>query len=151
MTLPATGTTTLTNWSTAAPYYPHASFNAATGTFTAPTTGRYGFKVTINYGAGTLTANIGGTADPAFFLRRNSPVTTNLIAGNLEVIDVNIALVLTLRIIPSNGQVVMTGDVLLNAGDTVVVLYFSDGLNVPIPLGGAANQPGAVFSCMQLG
>ena len=144
-------TTTITAFNVAPPYYTDASFNPATGLFTVPATGRYAFKATVNYAnASALTIQVAGGIDPAFVIRRTSPVVTNLIAGQFPILNTNIALVLSVRAILGNGQVVLAGDVELNAGDVVALQYVADGLTITLNLGGSI-QPGIVYSCHRLG
>ena len=143
-------TTTISGWTVTSPYYSHASFDPATGLFTVPTTGRYAFKVTINCAnTGAVGAQQAAGVDPAFVLRRTAPVVTNLIAGQFPLLNVNIALLLSLRVILGDGQVVLAGDVELNAGDVVALQYVSDGLTISLNIGGA-QTPGIVYSCHRL-
>ena len=134
-------------WTVTDPYYDLSSFDPATGLFTAPVTGFYSFKVTINYNTtAAITAQIGSGVNPAFVLRRTSAPVTDLIAGNVPVLNVNVALVLSLRAILGNGEVVLAGDVHLIAGDIIALVYVADGLTVTLALGGQ-NPPGVVYSC----
>ena len=48
----------------------------------------------------------------------------------MPILDVNIALVLTLRTILSSATVTLTGDVELQAGDEVELYYEADGLTL---------------------
>jgi hypothetical protein len=132
------------------PYYTDAAFNPVTGNFTVPVTGRYAIKATINYSTTTaLTVSLGAGVNPAFVARRTSPVTTNLISGLFPVLNVNVALVLTLRAVLGSGDVALAGDVQLNAGDVVGLFYDANGLNISLNLGGA-NSAGIVWSMFRL-
>ena len=145
----APATTTINGFSAAAPSYNDGSINIATGVFTAPVTGRYAFKVTITYAQTTaLTAQLGAGVDPAFRLQRTN-VPTTLIAGHVPILNVNIALLLTLRVILGNGEVALVSDVALNAGDTIELQYVADGLTINLNIGGGLT-PGIVYSCHRL-
>ncbi|MFD0769523.1 collagen-like protein, partial [Bacillus sp. CGMCC 1.60114] len=141
----ATGAT-LDNWSTTSPYYGNAAFNAATGVFTVPTTGRYVFEATINYSTLTaLTASLGANVEPAFVIRRISPTTNDLISGLFPVLDVNVALVLTLRAVLGEATITLTGDLDLTAGDQIALFYVGNGLTIALDLGGT-NSNGIIWS-----
>jgi hypothetical protein len=73
-----------------------------------------------------------------------------LLSGNFPILDVNVALVLTLRAILGSGQITLVGDVNLNAGDVIAVLYIPNGLTLALNLGGAVNPPGVVWSMHSL-
>lgn len=145
----APATTTIGGFSAAAPFYNDGSINLVTGVFTAPATARYAFKATITYAqTATITAQIAAGVNPAFRLRRTN-VATTLIAGQVPVLDVNVALVLTLRVILGAGEVALAGDVELNAGDTVELQWVADGLTINLNIGGD-QTPGIVYSCHRL-
>ncbi|SIQ99625.1 hypothetical protein SAMN05880570_3283 [Paenibacillus sp. RU4T] len=132
--------TQLTNWTTASPFYTGTGFNATTGNYTVPTTGRYSILATISYSTtASLTASIGASVSPQFVIMRSSPTTTNLVTGNFPVLDVNVALVLTLRVILGTATVTMTGEYSLNAGDVIGIYYVANGLTVNLNLGGAST------------
>jgi len=118
--------------------------------FTVPATGRYSVKATINYTTvAALSVQLGTGVYPSFRVRRTSPVVTELITGIFPVLNVNIALLLTLRVILGSGEITLAGDVELNAGDTVVLVYAADTLTINISLGGAENE-GIVWSIHQI-
>ncbi|MGE7021635.1 hypothetical protein [Solibacillus cecembensis] len=128
----------------ASPFYTSPTFNAATGIFTVPTTGRYCLEATINYSTSVaISLTLGASINPSFAIRRNG--TSNLISGLFPLLNVNIILVLTLRAILGNGTVTLTGDVELTAGDTIDLFYESNGLTLTLNLGGA-NSGGIVWS-----
>lgn len=135
----------LTGWSTAAPYFNRGNFNTAAGNYTVPAAGVYSIQATINY---TTTAAInvilGAGINPSFAVRRTSPTVTNLITGLFPVLNVSIALLLTLRTILGNGTVTLAGEVSLNEGDVVGLYYIDNGLSVNLSLGGAGS--GIVWS-----
>ncbi|WP_144519259.1 collagen-like repeat preface domain-containing protein [Bacillus thuringiensis] len=146
----ASTSTQLTNWSVSDPYYSNALFNAVTGNFTVPATGRYTFNTTINYSTvAAITISLGAGVNPAFILRRTSPITTDLLNGLFPILNVNVALVLTLRTILGAGTVTLTGDLNLNAGDIIGLFYEADGLTVPLNLGGNDDN-GIVWSCHRI-
>jgi hypothetical protein len=106
--------------------------------------------VTINYKTnGAITAQIGSTVNPTFIIRRTSPTTTDLVTGYVPVFNVNIALLLNLRVLISVGQVVMTGDVNLSQNDIVGLFYNSDGLTINLIIGDT-GELGIIWSVHSL-
>ena len=143
----ATGTQ-LNNWTTTAPYYPGAGFDPTTGTYTVPVTGRYAIKATISYTTvASIGIQLGSTINPSFVVRRTSD-GTDLITGLFPLLNTSITL-LTLRVILGNATVTMAGDVTLNAGDTIAILYVSTGLTINLNLGGP-NASATVWSMHRL-
>ncbi|MEG0552905.1 MAG: hypothetical protein RR533_05180, partial [Carnobacterium sp.] len=143
-TLAVSSSTSISNWSVASPFYTTTGFNAATGIFTVPTTGKYCLEATINYSTTVaLNLSLGASINPSFAIRRNA--STNLISGLFPLLNVNIVLLLTLRAILGNGTVTLTGDAELTAGDTIDLYYEASGLSVALTLGGA-NSGGIVWS-----
>jgi Collagen triple helix repeat (20 copies) len=139
----------LVNWSTASPYYSSPSFDAETGTYTVPTTGTYAIKATINYETSTaITASLDEGITPAFEVRRLTPAETSLIIGDFPILNLNIALVLTLRAILGAGTITLAGDVQLNEGDTLSLFYVANGLTINLNLGGGGE--GIVWSIHRL-
>ncbi|ASJ56447.1 hypothetical protein BP422_24510 [Brevibacillus formosus] len=139
----------LVNWSTASPYYGSPSFDPLTGTYTVPETGTYAIKATINYEtAAAITVNLDPEITPAFEVQRITPTATSLILGDFPVLNVNIALVLTLRAILGAGTITLAGDVQLNAGDTLGLFYVANGLTTNLNLGGGGK--GIVWSIHRL-
>ncbi|UKL01086.1 hypothetical protein [Brevibacillus brevis] len=139
----------LVDWSTASPYYGSPSFNPLTGTYTVPATGTYAIKATINYETtATITDNLGPEITPAFEVQRITPTATSLIIGDFPILNVNIALVLTLRAILGAGTITLAGDVQLNAGDTLGLFYVANGLTIDLNLGGGGE--GIVWSIHRL-
>lgn len=148
-TFSAATSTQLTGWTVTTPYYDSATFDEVTGNYTVPVTGRYSFEATINYSTtAAITISLGAGTNPAFVIRRTSPATTDLVSGLFPLLNVNVALVLTLRTILGNGTVTLTGDFLLNAGDVIGLFYEADGLTVPLDLGG--DSSGIVWSVVRL-
>src|SRR5690606_37551365 len=122
------------------PYFSHPNFDPVTGTFTVPQTGRYAISATINYQTtAALTISLGAGVDPGFAVRRISPSTTDLITGHMPILNVNVALLLTLRAVLGTGTVTLTGGVELTAGDTIGLFYNADGLSIGLNLGGAGT------------
>ncbi|WP_342437997.1 hypothetical protein NSS79_01400 [Paenibacillus sp. FSL L8-0436] len=133
----------------ASPYYDSPTFNETTGNYTIPATGRYSIEATVNYSTtAAISVALGAGVDPAFVVRRTSPVTTDLVSGLFPLLNVNIALLLTLRTILGNGTVTLTGEFELTAGDVIGLFYVSDGLTVPLDLGGTSS--GIVWSVHRL-
>jgi len=145
----ASASTQLTGWTVTAPYFDSANFDETTGNYTVPATGVYFIAATINYATtAALTISLGAGVNPAFVVRRTSPTTTDLISGLFPLLNVNVALVLTLRAILGSGTVTLAGDVQLNAGDVLGLFYVADGLTVPLDLGGTSS--GIVWSLYRL-
>lgn len=143
----------LNNWIVTSPYYDSPTFNQVTGNFTVPATGRYAIKATINYSTDTrISSQTGANTNPYFAVRRTSSPSTDLIRGNFPIIDINITSPpINLRTILRNGDIVLAGDVELNVGDVIGLFYVSDGLNLPLRLGGNGNQQnGIVWSMHEL-
>jgi len=142
--------TQLTGFTVAAsPYYNDGSLNTTTGNFTVPETGKYSFRIDINYNAPTLTVSLGGSIFPSFILRRSPSTTTGLIVAALPVLDVAVVLLLTLRAVIGNGSVTLVGDLQLNAGDVIQLAFVSSGLSLGLQLG-SSIQPGVVWSTTSL-
>lgn len=135
----------LTGWSVADPYFNSGGFNPTTGNYTIPVTGRYIILATINYTTtAVINAALGSSINPSFVVRRSAPVTTSLITGLFPLLNVNIALVLSLRTILGNGTITLSGEAKLTAGDIVGLYYVSNGLTIGLNLGGAGS--GTVWS-----
>jgi len=104
----------------------------------------------LNYNvSGPVAAQIGGNVNPVFVLRRTSPITTDLISGNIPILDVDIVLLLNIRVILGAGQVILVGDVNLSQNDTFSLFYNADGLNIPLNIGDT-TQPGMIWSMHSL-
>ena len=151
-TLPSTtvsASSQLVGWSVGTPYFNGGNFNPSTGNYTVPTTGRYLIQATINYATtAVISAALGTGINPAFVVQRTSPTTTNLITGLFPVLNVNIALILSLRTILGSGTVTLAGEVRLNAGDVIGLFYVANGLTIGLNLGGASN--GTIWSINQI-
>ncbi|MFL1997586.1 hypothetical protein VYF65_003369 [Lysinibacillus irui] len=147
--LDVNGSYIIDKWSVASPYFTTPAFNPTSGVFTVPTTGRYSFEATINYSTTTALSVGIGSANPSFVIRRN---TTNLISGLFPILNLklNLGLVtLNIRTILGDGTVTLTGEVNLNAGDTIDLYYAADGLTNDLTLGGT-NSAGIIWSCHRL-
>lgn len=139
----------LTGWSVASPYFNSGNFNPTTGNYAVPTTGRYIIQATINYSTtAAISIALGSGINPAFIVQRSSPTSTNLITGLFPILNVNIALLLSLRTILGNGTVTLAGEVQLNAGDVIGLYYVANGLTIGLNLGGASS--GIVWSVNQI-
>ncbi|PSJ65501.1 hypothetical protein C7J99_29110 [Brevibacillus brevis] len=114
-----------------------------------PTTGTYAIKATINYETSTaITASLDEGITPACEVRRLTPAETSLIIGDFPILNLNIALVLTLRAILGAGTITLAGDVQLNEGDTLGLFYVANGLTINLNLGGGGE--GIVWSIHRL-
>ncbi|WDQ31029.1 stalk domain-containing protein [Paenibacillus marchantiae] len=121
--------TLFSNWNEASPYYGSPTFNPATGIFTAPDTGRYSIHATVNYKIDApISVSIGRGIDPVFTVKKNGNI--DLIKDYMPFLDVNIALILTMRTVLGSATVTLTGDVELQAGDQVELYYEADGLPI---------------------
>ncbi|MNP10868.1 hypothetical protein D3C76_1030320 [compost metagenome] len=148
-TFTTAASTQLTGWTVTTPYFTSATFDPTTGIYTVPATGRYNIEATINFATtAAITISLGAGIDPALTVRRITPTTTDLISGLFPLLNVNVALVLTLRAILGSGTVTLAGEVELTAGDTVGLFYEADGLTIPLDLGGGA--PGTIWSINRL-
>lgn len=148
LTLSATGQ--LVNWSVANPYYGHANFNQVTGNFTIPVTGRYTILATVNYiTTAAIGISLGAGINPFFLVQRTAPTTTSLVTGLLPILNVNIALLLTLRAVLGNGTVTLAGEVTLSAGDVIGLYYNANGLTISLNIGGGSTN-GVVWSMHEI-
>lgn len=148
--LSGAGDTQLDNFLTTSPFYDSTNFNATDGEFTVPTTGRYSVKILVNYQSTAAISVDIGAPNPAFVLRRTTPASTDLITGIFPILNVNVALILELRAILGSGQVILVGDVELDAGDVIGLFYVADGLNINLNLSGSGDGPAVVWSMFSL-
>ena len=108
-------------------------------------------EISDNYATtASLSVSLGANVNPAFVVQRTSPTVINLISGSFPILNVNIALVLSLRAILGSGEVVLVGDVNLSAGDIIGLYYIANGLNLNLNLSIVAGQPGVVWSMSSL-
>lgn len=146
----AAASTQLTGWTVTSPYFSNTTFNETTGDYTVPTSGVYIIGAAVNYSTtGAITTSLGGAINPTFVARRTSPTVTDLVTGLFPLLDVDIALVLTLRAILANGVVTLAGEADLTAGDVIGLFYEADGLTVTLDLGGSGAE-GIVWSINRL-
>ena len=142
--------TTFTGWSTAAPFYNSGSFNPVTGQFTVPSTGTYAITASINYNTtASVSISLGGGVTPYFEVTRVSPSAATLLQANFPVLDVNVALVLSLRTILGAASVNLAGTLDLTAGDVLALGYNADGLTLPLNLGSGLGS-GIVWSITKI-
>ena len=142
--------TTFTIWNTSSPFYNSGGFDATSGEFTVPATGNYLISATINYKTtAPVTISQGAGVNPYFEVVRTSPSTASLLQAYLPVLDVNIALVLTLKSILGSAAVTIAGSVELTAGDIITLNYNANGLTVPLNMGGSLGS-GVVWSVTKL-
>ncbi|MGO4542602.1 stalk domain-containing protein [Paenibacillus sp. 2TAB19] len=141
--------TQLVGWSASDPYFEGNNFDAATGVYTVPATGKYSIKATINYAlSAAATISLGPNDNPTFSVD-NLSTEASLITGYLPILNVNVALVLTLRTVLGQSTVTLEGDVILNEGDQIALSYNNVGLTLPINIGGN-DSAGVVWSVHQL-
>lgn len=126
----------LTNWNVADPNYSTAGFEPSTGRFTVPETGKYAIKATVNYKTpAAITISLGAGIDPFITVKRISPVESNIVSGSIPILNVNIALVLTMRAPMASAAVTLEGDAYLNAGDVLQLNYEADGMTIDLNFG----------------
>ncbi|MGE7023576.1 stalk domain-containing protein [Solibacillus cecembensis] len=119
------------NWIDSSPNYPSPDFDPSTGIFTAPEAGKYSIKATVTYKTNrAASVSLGSDIDPVFTVK--SDVNNDLIKGYLPILNVNVALILTLRTILASATVTLVGDVELQAGEQVELYYEADGLNLDL-------------------
>lgn len=129
-------------------YADGGGLNTTAGTYTVPATGVYRISAVINYSTtAAVSASIVGTVDPKIALRVNG---VEKLSGLFPILNVNVALVLSLRAILGNGTVVISGDIPLVASDVLDLQYVADGLGVTINLGGTSTTNGIVWSVRKL-
>lgn len=124
-------TTPLTGWTANAPFYADTAFDTASGTFVVPTAGTYQISSVVNYStASAVTVSLGAGINPAFEVRRNG--TDVLAQAKLPILNVNIALLLTLRTVLGSSAVPLDAEVQLNAGDVVGLYYNANGMTLAL-------------------
>lgn len=131
--LSVSSNTMITNWNVSSPYFSGGNFNATTGFYTAPVTGAYQTQATISYTAGTITTQLGAN-NPTFIIQRTSPTTEDLVTGQFPILDINIALLITLRTLLSGSTITLAGTVQLTQGDTLGLFYNADSLTLALSL-----------------
>lgn len=142
--------TTFTGWNTTFPFYNSGSFNAVTGQFTVPSTGTYAITAMLNYKTtASVSVSLGAGVNPFFEVTRTSPSAATLLQANFPVLDVNIALVLSLRSILGGGVVNLAGTIDLTAGDVITLQYNANGLTLPLNLGNGLGS-GVVWSVTRI-
>ncbi|GGH25175.1 hypothetical protein GCM10007423_09190 [Dyadobacter endophyticus] len=123
--------------------------NVVTGAYTVPETGIYHVSAIVNYSTtAAVSVSLGAGVDPKINLRANG--VTNKLTGNFPLLNVNVALVLSLRAILGSGTVVLSGDVPLTAGDVLDLYYEADGLSITLNLGSGGTDNGIVWSMRKL-
>ncbi|WP_214631460.1 hypothetical protein [Paenibacillus agaridevorans] len=130
----------LTNWDLTAPFFGSPDFNATSGNYTVPVTGRYWIAATVNYSLNNpVTLGIGGSVYPNFQVRRSLPVSTILVSSLLPVLNLNVTL-LNIRAVLGNAGVTLAGEADLTAGDVIGLYYAANGLTLTLSIGlGAVN------------
>lgn len=116
-------------------------FNATEGTFTAPKKGIYRVSAVVNYKTtATITANLGAGTQPYLVIRKTQPTTSDLLKSYFNVVNVNILLVVNLNVILGSGNVTVTGDIELEQGETVALVFEPGGLNINLDLGANVDK-----------
>ena len=153
-------TTPVANWSVVNPlttvvnpYYisPDVSFDLATGTFIAPFTGKWSFKIDINYTASTASSNATIVVPPFFVLytgvdpaienlERFKRATLPVITTTRSTITGTTTLPANLRILVGVASVNITGDAFLQAGQILRLYYESPSPLTTLSIGGDTNQ-----------
>lgn len=129
-------------------YADGSGLNVATGTYTVPVTGTYRISAVVNYSTtAALSVSLGAGTDPRIAFRVNG---TETLSGLFPILNVNVALILTLRAILGSGNVVISGDIPLTAGDVLDLQYVADGLTINVNLGGNGTTNGIVWSVRKL-
>ena len=124
-------TTQLTGWTTNAPFYADTSFNPASGNFTVPATGTYKISGVVNYAtSAAVSVSLGAGVNPVLELRLNG--ASVLAQARLPILNVNVALVLTLRTVLGSAALPLDAEVQLNAGDVVGLYYNASGMTLPL-------------------
>ena len=120
-----------TDWSVTAPYFASPNFNATTGIYTVPVTGRYSIEAIINYNTATaIVGSIGVGVNPAFEVNRTSPATT-ILSGLLPLNNLNLAL-LSLRAVLGGGAVTLAGEASLSVGETLGLYYNASTMSLTL-------------------
>jgi len=115
-------------------------FNGAQGTFTAPKKGIYKVSAVVNYKTtATINANLGAGTQPYLVIRKTQPTTSDLLKSYFNVVNVNI-LIINLNVILGSGNITITGDVELEQGDTVALVFEPGGLNLNLDLGASVEN-----------
>jgi len=129
-------------------YADGTGLNTGAGTYTVPATGRYRISAVVNYSTtAALSVSLGAGVNPRVALRVNG---TETLSGLFPILNVNVALVLTLRAILGSGTVVISGDLPLNANDVLDLQYVASGLGINVNLGGTGTTNGIVWSVRKL-
>jgi hypothetical protein len=116
----------LANWTTQ--ISTGSGFNAASGLFTVPVTGKYLLSVSSNQTM-PASATSNSSITPVLQLRRSSGTTGAVIAqASFPVLNVNVPAVLSLQT-PTIGEATITGIYQFNAGDVVSFALGSPAAN----------------------
>ncbi|MBK5232032.1 MAG: collagen-like protein [Thermoleophilia bacterium] len=122
----SSNTNTLTGWDE--DYDPDNSFDPVTGTYTAPTDGDYEVDATSIGGpvaAVTQTQGAGNTTE--LLIVRNGVIAPPAASAQLPLLNVDVTLILTLRVPLASNQVSKSAVLPLNAGDTITLAMANGG------------------------
>jgi hypothetical protein len=129
-------------WTTTAPFYTGSGFDPTTGVWAVPATGKYAVEIMASFSTGTSTSSASSSPGPRLELQQTAPSSVTLLAEPFPFLDVNIPLTLTARVMLSEGEMLLVGDLSLTVGDTLVLRYhnLNGGVAIPIDLGGVSNS-----------
>lgn len=139
----STGNTIIGNYLATSPFYTVSGFDLTNGTYTVPVTGRYTFKVIVNYK--TNSPAISHTGNPRMSLF-SSASGVPLISGSFPKATYSDGVDTSFSAILGSGQVVMAGDFDLVAGQQVYLVYEPNGAGLPITFGLSTMDLGIIWS-----
>jgi len=132
-TVSTSTTISLSGWTAT---IPDPAFNPATGIYTVPRTGPYLLTFNSQFGlpgGAAQTIGLGSAVNPVLEIQRISPAPAVLVSGKVGIMNVNVALVLSLRAL-IQGQVGMSAVQQLSAGDLIQARYNANGLFMNVSL-----------------
>jgi hypothetical protein len=124
-------------WTVNLPYYNDGNFNTATGVYTVPVLGVYDIEVMIPYSSPEEVPYIDFM--PGFAIARNG---ANVMWG--DIIDYG-----SYRRTTRVGTVALAGQLILTAGDVIILRYVANGHTANYYFGPSADRP-VVWSIRQI-
>lgn len=107
----------------------NSNFDNVTGIYTVPEEGFYQISAIINYKlTSPLTTQL--TGQPPLFEVVDADTNEVYLSGSLPTLDLNIADLLTLRVVLTNGQVILHGSVNLDLDTNLILRYNSNGFSI---------------------